>query len=386
MLLLSKLGAEIDDYPELTFTQGTLISNPIMGNFLSGNVNANKDFCVMGYDTPADQMILLCGSASADVDSAEYDVDVNYDLSDFQYYPNTLIHAVQSSQSTTGGVNLNEVLTPYGIISVIYTGSDRANLDYNITTSSFGISIPSDVEKTGYFDILYRTDNGLYYIDDGFTNEQINIDSFTFSRSPICVNRTYTMTVQFSDAEGDAGTCWVVVKLDNETNLWNTTNRTGASGVSIYIKPNETGYFFYDLYCTDGIAGTPDFERKQVDVNNDLDTCYEPGEADEVSNIEAPDEEVENEDFTEGVDSILDNFLLSSSKARNVLAIILSFAAAFIVYLKTRKLELALTAKISAAIVLFYLGIMSILPLVIIIIVCAYFISKSFIGGTPSSG
>ena len=61
MYLYSSAGVELQDYPELTYTQGTIISNPVRAQVFT-DTTGNKDFCVLGYWSVNDELKLLCGS------------------------------------------------------------------------------------------------------------------------------------------------------------------------------------------------------------------------------------------------------------------------------------------------------------------------------------
>lgn len=390
MIALSATGAELKDFPDITFADGTIISNIVRATVFEGSYG-DKDFCVLGYDTPNDLMYLLCGSFVGDdpfFDGETFEAPTNYDVSEGDLYPFNVLSAVQTSEDTTDGLNLHEFLTPFGVYSINWVGviDNTLALEYLITASSYGIAVPSDVEKNKNFDILYRAPEGLYYIDDGFSNSQANIDAYTFTNNPLCVNRTYTLGLSLSDAEGDSVTCWVAVLLDNETGLWNTTNKTAATGMSIYLKPNETGYFFYDMFCTDNIAVTPDYERRGVEVSSDLDVCCEPGECqDEV--IPNPDPEpYPVVEFTHDVDTVLCTLGVCNSTTRNIISIIIMLIFGIGIYVYTRSMTLALTSKISIMLILFYMGMLSIFPFIVIIIVSAAAIVWSFThgGGSPA--
>ena len=53
-------GTLIDDYPELTYTGGVLISNVFRCNVFTDT--AKEDMCVLGYQTNTNEIILLAGS------------------------------------------------------------------------------------------------------------------------------------------------------------------------------------------------------------------------------------------------------------------------------------------------------------------------------------
>lgn len=329
--LYSAAGTLLQDYPDITYSEGTIISNPVRCTVFEGS-SGDRDFCVLGFDTPTNQMFLTCGTVVGDdiIPGEVFYSSTTYDMLEADAFPNNMLSAVQVDHTTTSGVDFSEFLTVYGVYSVSYAGLNPMINEYNIS-ETFGIAIPSDVERSKYFDILYRTSAGLYYIDDGFSNTQANIDSYTFSRSPICINRTYTLGIDVSDPDGDTVTCWVEVYDESENSLFNLSNKSAATSMSFYFKPNQTGVQFLDIYCTDSIALTPDHERKQTEVSNDFDVCYEPGESDETTNVIAAEEEAANDEFISGVSNALDDIGIISEIGKTIFWLLIMGGVALLI-------------------------------------------------------
>lgn len=384
MILYASNGVEIDDYPDLTFTQGTIISNPVRANVFDGT-SGNRDFCVLGYWTQNDELKLLCGSAVADEDEAEFDYDgTAYDLSETDFYPINLLHAVQIDDSLQNGIDTHEFLTPYGIFSIDFgVLDDTLEAEGLITDFQNGIAIPTDAEQTGYFDILYRTESALIYFDDGFTNTQTSIRSSSLTPTPLCTGRVYTLTITVQDIDGDTSTCWVEIEDEGAVSLQNLTNKTGTSTIAFYYTPTTTsGLEFGTIYCTDSISPAPDTAVFSREISNNTAICNDPSVDPEEINYEADDEEQNQQEVEEAIDDVLDDANLNYPGAKLIIGLIIAALCGLWAWNKTKDRALTALAFVVGMIIAIAFSFIEMWVLVtLVIIAAAYTVYKLGKGG-----
>jgi len=379
--MYSEAGAKLDEYPSiLQETDGNIVSNIIRANAF-GSGTEYLDFCVMGYDTDDDELYLLCGSerSGTTIETREMSIGSLKDLSEVEY-PNVIIHSVQTSETTTDGVNLNEILTPLGLFNLEPGGGiiDGSLVQvWGYASYDNPVMIPMDLESNGKFDVIRREIDTVKYLDDGFTNEQIDITNLKFSKSPICINRTYTLTVTTDEPEGETSICYVQILYENETLYLNMTNKTKTDGmldVKFYPTFNTTGIMFLDVYCTDQVNTPADMERRQIEIIGQTglavgDTCFEPGDADEDESFVVATEDTVDETFNDGVDDAFESIGFASTTAKNLLALCLCTLLAVLLYLKTNQVLFGASGYLVGAIGCFFLGLMTLFPLMIMIII-----------------
>jgi len=128
-------GTQLDTYPAFFDADGIIISNPIIAN-IDPDSEGSVDFCVMGYQDNIGEIDLLCASEQGgglfdpESDEFEYDVSGLYNITKEYDFYNNMIHAVQHSSETTGGQDLNEIITPYGIFTIDYEGNNELLMLY----------------------------------------------------------------------------------------------------------------------------------------------------------------------------------------------------------------------------------------------------------------
>ena len=381
MDLYASDGSLIERYPDITYTQGTIISNPVRAQVF-GDTSGSRDFCVMGYWSENDELKLLCGGYNTDESEFDYD-DVPYDLDETHYFPSNLLHAIQTTDTIVDGVNPNEFLTPYGVFEVNFGFfDDTLEAQALIVDYQDGIAVPSDVEKIGYFDILYRTADGLVYIDDGFTNTQATIESTSLTPTPLCVDRRYTLGVGIEDINGDIVTCWVEIENEAGNDLQNLTNKSGNTLISFYYTPNTTNAFeFITIFCTDSISPVPDEAVLSREISNDTDVCNDPSVTPEVINEETSDEDAADIAVLDVIDETLGLYNLDTPIVKLILGMVIAFALMLYTYKKTKQVSLSIFAGVGGLIISIVIGFVEVWILVAILILAAAFTVYKLVGG-----
>ena len=256
IMVYTSTGVEIEEYPNLLgisySADGFRLSNVIRANAFTDTDDV--DFCVMGYNTPNNNIgavndgvtDLLCASLQTGGDDDEeffFNTDDYYNTS--YRYADT-IHAIQEVGDTTDGNNLDEILTPYGVMEFQYNGLlvNELNLLYEISKPD-GAIMPSDTDGTGQSDLLVQTATNIYYYDDGFTNSGAEITNLRFNPcyNEIMKNGTQSeVIVEVTDVNGDnvgARVTWYD-GLSNEYQSDWSTNVTSGSEITFSMLVNKT--------------------------------------------------------------------------------------------------------------------------------------------------
>ena len=206
-------GTLLNHYPQdILFVpnqaDGILVSNVIR---MKAYDNADS-FCVMGYAQDEDLLDLICASETSgqSYKSEQFFYDTSYNITrTFERYT-PITHAGQYDHTLEDGYDLHEVVNSYGVFrldrDVIY--SDLELIFENPKQDS--AVIMSDVEKTGYDDMLILTSTNLWYINDGFTKVGGKINEYCINP---CINSvwkyaengslTSEITITPTDADGD---------------------------------------------------------------------------------------------------------------------------------------------------------------------------------------
>ena len=336
--MLSNSLTSIDTYGVPIFDEGELVSNVIR---MQGLDDAGYEFCAMGYDLTGDELNFVCANAgSGEVNGL--DVATPYDLTEASLTGNTpsdrisrvLVTPVQTSTTTTGGVDLNEVLTPYGVFRLRYELISGDDLVYEFQLegdTADGSAVWYDVEDVGYSDILYLTEDGLYYLDDGFVNSQTVINSYTINTgNPVCQDVTVKITMEVSDVnDDDVYACWINETYVNQTVKSSINNQTGSGETTFnfYYDADEVGTFQLHLYCDDGEHTTIEEETYDIQVSNNTAICNEYGEDPVTTTLTVDEDEAADEAFESSITSAIDDLGLDSSTGHGWFAIIVILAA-----------------------------------------------------------
>lgn len=317
--------------------EGELISNVVRANAFGDT--GKTDFCAMGYYAAGDEMNLICVDPIHDTTDGT-DVDVAYDLTDQTYTAsvpdirraNTLITAIQVLSTTTNGQNLNEILTPYGIYEI----NDFDDLDDDLNTlylfddPADGAAVFHDVQHVGESDIIYLSADGMYYLDDGFQNDQATIDQYTVNTgNPVCANTTVKITLTVSDVNDDIVTCYINETFVNGTYISQLASQTldPTASINFYYLADSVGTRLLDLYCTDGEHDVEEWEQYQMDIEAEIsgtDNCYNYGENPSttvISNATTAAEQAANDAFEGSIDTAVEDLGVTSSTAKSWFAI-----------------------------------------------------------------
>lgn len=241
-------GGVIDDYPEIVQADGVMLSNVFVGNFFSDT--GSDDFCVLGSELQ--DLDLLCASEEASEflglgNSEEYTFTYPFAYNITQDDPMSDIwygaaHAVQHSQQTDNGADLDEIAIAYGIYSIDEDNEILVTEYAPTVTESVVLSV--DAESIGWDDLIMLTNNNLFYYDDGFVNSGAYVDSYTINP---CIDSTWkqntTVNVQLTctDADSDqvSGNVSLYYGSSQERSL-SSGNVSSGTVLSFSFNANET--------------------------------------------------------------------------------------------------------------------------------------------------
>lgn len=212
-----KTGSQISRHPDLYDADGILISNVVLANVYSDT--GVSDFCVMGYHESEIEIDILCSSLqTGGQDDREFVADVDIldyiSLNQVENIKRNSIHAAQHSSDTYLGNNLDEIVTSYGIYEfdweTQYGISIPARYTFNqifenpIINSSL---LSNDMQGTGRDDLIAATDTNIWYLDDGYVNEQGYINDYIINP---CIDAAWkvntSVAIQITPVDDDGDT------------------------------------------------------------------------------------------------------------------------------------------------------------------------------------
>lgn len=194
-------GDELDDYPEIAVVDGELLGNVFRATIIPDSDPLGRDICIMGYEkgtTPA--INLLCASevrTEALQPEAEVfaftlsDLSNAYNVSNAYGEWNIITHSAQHSTALTDGINLNEIVTSYGIFTIDYVGINELLLDFenpNTGSGAGGTMISVDPEKIDREQLLFMTDSNLFFYFDKFVDSPGRITHYYIDP---CIDQTW---------------------------------------------------------------------------------------------------------------------------------------------------------------------------------------------------
>jgi len=256
-----------ETFPKLAFdSDGIIISNVFIANgALDGT---GRDFCVMGQ-TPLgtgefgedDQITVLCGS---EINSVGIFDNVQFQFEDFSEtfefnisleLDNWFIAVHSVDMAQTDSPDSNEILTSYGVFDLdtdscsVITNNCNLNLIFD-TPESDGIAIAVDYEDVGLVDIIHATETQLNYIDDLFSNSQVEpFCGETGSVTGTCseyvinpcidsvwkINTSVAITITPKDFDGDSVSARAILYSgdSNEQDSGFSANVTSGSEIAL---------------------------------------------------------------------------------------------------------------------------------------------------------
>ena len=227
--IYTSTGTLIDRHPDLAplvevESGGLLASNIVYGEFFTDLSPSGNAYGWFTYDDSDDTVLFTACSLSRtgvgvfDCAQFNYDKVRTWNVSSTSEALNTVIHSTQQSSVTTENVDLHEILSPYGVLSLNYGFLvDTMSLIYEPTEED-AYNIMIDVDDLDRTDLLQLTDSNLVYIDDGYSNEPPEIDDYTIDP---CIDATWKIntsveiTIRPDDPDNDMVSARAVLYYDD---------------------------------------------------------------------------------------------------------------------------------------------------------------------------
>lgn len=252
-----------DDFPETDNSNGILVGNPFIANAFPES-DEDQDFCVLGFGFEDNEQVITCGSNFAtgfETKEFEYDIVEGFNNTFNGDIYNAAGHSVQHSNVLTDGIDLDEVLSTYGIFRLEEAECNPSLIlikdicdATNIFSNPFGLSFLSsvDIENIGNEDLFGVTETSLFVLDDGISNRQVRDVIVTFNPcandSILKINTTFSIIVTGIDGnsdvflENDDLDYFVTLYKDSTNELkQNATNVTSGSPRQFFFIVNKTG-------------------------------------------------------------------------------------------------------------------------------------------------
>ena len=304
-------NTRVGEYPQWgAEADGYFLSNPFIANAFESNTL--DDVCIMSYDDEDSivgydsRVTILCVNAQEPVFKAiEFMLEntlgnVSADLNIY----NEIAHSFESQSSN----NLDEILTTYGVFSLIDTGCDyrpqkvcSLNLEWLSPSAGVAAHIPIDYFDTGYNTILGLTNTTLIYYDDEYINEPVE---FTAIIEPnidrtIQTNSSCRINIFATDPENDNYSVRSFLyygHLNQQTFGWQ--NRSVEDTIQQYYEKG------FNYTTTNGVLrieaydigdGTLQIEETPFIVANDGIVFYGDGTSTNLTSIPDPDDDPDDD-------------------------------------------------------------------------------------------
>ncbi len=270
MIMYDQTGSEIREFPLTLDSEGQLISNVFRAEAFDDSTG-DSDFCIMAQQSTGDEEIIVtCGSLTDgdgfglfNLQTIEFRSNntfgVPFNISDDFDFHGIMAHSIETDQTNSE----DEVLSSYGILRLDFTGA-FCSLANNCELSQIfanprenGVVISTDLDKIDQEDLIVMTSSNLFYIDDGFENQPVNIfcgeaNSVVgvcsqFTTNP-CIdsvwklNTTVEITVTAIDSESDQVSTRVILYDgdSNEDDSGFTANVSSGTTVPFTFTANKS--------------------------------------------------------------------------------------------------------------------------------------------------
>jgi hypothetical protein len=176
-------GTIIDAHPDVFEIEGLFISNPIRLDCFEDTLN--NDVGIMGYDTTANELVFMCSADPVFVGGND-DCEFNHyskNLSGFDSYLfGKTIHPIEAD-----GTKGDELITQFGIFDldsplfvVGVCSATEIYPIYNWSTPNLFV-YPIDYQENNKADLLMTGDTLISYLDDGYANQNAQLDRVVFN-------------------------------------------------------------------------------------------------------------------------------------------------------------------------------------------------------------
>lgn len=250
IFLYDSAGSEIDDYPEATSVEGTILGNPMAANVFGDTTTS--DFCVFGFDDVDEVISLICASPlTAAGGFLAQNIRFGFDSTGLFNYsvdyniPTTIAHMANMKIENvdidgTGLIDTDELIIGHGVFQLSEESSgiffETNELDRIFVLNDEKACIPIQYVPTLPSDLICLGDTLLTYVNDNLINRPAAIQSFTenpcIDAGAVGINSTLQVTITAIDQNDPP--------LAQDLVTTRVTLYVGTPNVQISIIDNQT--------------------------------------------------------------------------------------------------------------------------------------------------
>ena len=277
----------------------------------------------------------------------------------------------------------------YGTTGLLLSqwGVQDSNIQSLPTLSNNEVTIPVDYKKGGVLDIIGQNTSRVVYYDSNYVNQNWQMTTYSFAVNPVCQSYTYTYTIGINDNESDLGSCYATETWPNGTVITNFSaqNFTTATpeSVSFYYYADTTGNFILSFSCKDQYHTAYNTKQYSVLVTNDS-SCSLPGAFTD-GTYDTTNETSAAATFESTTESFWNGLGLGAKAARNAVALFVAMLVAVLVFMKTGSSMLATSSIPVVLLIMFFVGLATIFPIVVMILVVVAWLVYTVISGRGGS-
>jgi len=377
----------LDSFPEILDADGIIISNPIVFNSFSDT--GTEDVCVLGFQQTSEEIDLLCASKqTSGVESKEFTYDISTMgniLSGSSIYNN---HIMGGDFYTTyvEGTDLDELITPYGVFELSYTGVNHLNLLFESPDVETSV-VSTDLNNDDRQELFFLGESILYLLTDGYENlNTYSLNSYVDPTNPVCYGYTTVINMDLYDADNDIGTCYVNEYYANGTFKSLETTQSTATPTNDFIlvyQADEIGNFNLKVSCNDSSHTAVELFNFPVIVSNDTNVCHRPyyGHTQTIYIDTTITTEIE---FENNVDDALADIGIVSDYAKSMFWMILMIGLAFLLFatFQIHNPFILIIVEVMMLVLGWVLGFIGAVPLVIIGLISSVILVMMFKGNS----
>ena len=390
-ILVTNLDGALGNGYEINFAHETSANN---WEVMTIDYSGTEDVPIGGYFvTNPNGQVSRNGFLASDTTYSEDEQDPCWYLRDSSDNKDTVMCVTQKAGSNgqeTDITNTNNLTNPFyihevnllggtGILTSAFYVSGTTVSNYpSITTEQY--LIPVDYQINGGIDVIGVSSLLMSYYDDEVLNEQVTMSSVEVCPiNNVCENSVATIKYGISDAESNTGYCTYTETYINDTSITTFANKSflaTTTSVTATYTADATGSFKIVTNCTDSYnTDNPVSKEYIIIVSNDTSTCNNYDTTNCYSeNFVSTSAQTSQDDFDTALDDFYTDMGVESSGAKNILGLLVIIFTAIAIFKLSGSIEMSMGGGVVGGIIAVSLGLLSILPFVIIIILSIAFV------------
>lgn len=212
-----------------------------------------------------------------------------------------------------------------GILTSLYGVQSSVKQSFPVLIGQ-PLIFPVDYQKSGSLDLVGVVDQStLTYYDDGFTNQNVRINSIAFdTANPVCKNEILGLTLTLTDDLNNPGFCHVQELHFNNTqkSIQSNSSFTTPGSVTINYLADETGTFPLRLRCRDQFHTAYSSQVYTVTVLNDTTACNFKGQGGSIVNFQTTNDTGSNIAFLKNFNTALSDVGVNGTVMKGIIWLI----------------------------------------------------------------